>query len=582
MSRRKKWAAFGLCLLVVSALWNPVSVQATNVGTPDTSDIMAGADTDIAISNVNMDGQQAGEKVTVSFRAETDNSNRNYKVTNITKIVPVLDESFPFETDDEAYKVIHATGSSVDASYSFTAKENLETGYYPVAFTITYDRQAEDGTVTAYCVTKSISVKIQAKEESASSDGDILLKVKSAPSGTYGKTCDVTFQAKAKKGKILSVTPVISDGFPFETEKDAYRSITSKGTTSLKCDYAFKVREDVVTGYQMVSFLVKYQKDGKTYEVTRSLNVKLTGKKSNSEGGSNGGAGNTSTPRLMVVGYDMGKDRIYANEAFTLTLHMENTAKSTISNIKISLANEESQFVPEDGVGSTFIESMAAGESQDVTFQIKPVSGLEEKSYPLVVKSEYENGKAEAFNAEDTLYVPVYLRQRLSITDVYVAEDSYEVGDMVEVSATVNNLGEGNLYNVTVYLSGDNVEESASYVGNVEPGKSGTADILAKATVVTDGAHTKNQMLITYEDKDGNVQEKSIEIDLRVTEPVYDNLEKVKNAKDYSGVAKKTGTAVIILVVVAGIIYLGIRRKKKKQQILDDFIENGSTEGESE
>lgn len=576
MSRRKKWAAFGLCLLLVSALWTPRSVHATNMGMPDTSDIMAGADTDIVISNVNMDGQQAGEKVTVAFRAGTDNGNRNYKVTNITKIVPVLDESFPFETDNEAYKVINASGASVDASYSFTAKENLETGYYPVTFSITYDRQTEDGTITAYCVTKSISVKIQAKEESASSDGDISLKVKSAPSGTYGKTCDVTFQAKAKKGKILSVTPVVTDGFPFETEKDTYRSITSKGTASLKCDYAFKVREDVVTGYQMVSFLVKYQKDGKTYEVTRSLNVKLTGKKSNSEGGSNGGNGNTSTPRLMVAGYDLGKDTIYANEAFTLTLHMENTAKSSISNIKISLANEESQFVPEDGVGSTFIESMAAGESQDVTFQIKPVSGLEEKSYPLVVKSEYENGKAEAFSAEDTLYVPVYLRQRLSITDVYLTQDSYEVGDMVEVSATVNNLGEGNLYNVTVYLSGDNVEESASYVGNVEPGKSGTADILAKASVVTDGAHTKNHMLITYEDKDGNVQEKSIEIDLRVKEPVYDNLEKVKTSKDHSAMVKKTGIVIVIMVGMAGIGYVVFRRRKRKQEILDEFIENGS------
>lgn len=575
MSRRKKWAAFGLCLLLVSALWNPVSVRATNMETSDTSDIMAGTDTDIAISKVKMDGQQAGEKVTVSFQAGIDNSNRNYKVMNITKIVPVLDESFPFETDNEAYKVINASGASVDASYSFTAKENLETGYYPVAFSITYDRQAEDGTVTTYYVIKSISVKIQAKEESESSDGDISLKVKSAPSGTYGKTCNVTFQTKAKKGKILSVTPVVTDGFPFETEKDAYRSITSKGTASLKCDYTFKVREDVMTGYQMVSFLVKYQKDGKTYEVTRSLNVKLTGKKSDSQNGS-GGTGNTSTPRLMVAGYDLGKDTIYANESFTLTLHMENTAKSTISNIKLSLGSEESQFVPEDGVGSKFIESMGAGEKLDITFQIKPLSGLEEKSYPLVIKSEYENGKAEAFSAEDTLYVPVYLRQRLSITDVYLTQDSYEVGDMVEVSATVNNLGEGKLYNVTVYLSGDNVEENSSYVGNVEPGKSGTADILAKATVVTDGAYTKNQMLITYEDKDGNVQEESVKIDLHVNEPVYDNLEKVKTSKDSSDIVKKIGSGVIAVVLIAGIGYVVFRRRKRKQQILDEFIENGS------
>lgn len=582
MNRRRTWNAIGLCLMLILNMFIPQKVQATNLGTADGAETTAIADTDITIGNVKVDGDQAGEKVTVSFTVGADTGNRAYKITNITKIVPVVDEAFLFETDNEAYRATTSSGTAVDVSYAFTAKKDLQTGYYPVSFAITYDRQAEDGTVTSSSVTKALSISIQAKKESTAEEGDITLKVKSAPSGTYGQTCKVKFQTKAKKGKIVSVTPVITDGFPFETEKDAYRSITSKGTTSLDCEYEFKVRDDVMTGYQSVSFLVNYQKDGKTQEVTRSINVKLTGKKSNSGSGSGTTSSNTSTPRLMVAGYEVGQDRIYANEAFTLTLHMENTAKSTISNIKLSLSSEESQFIPEDGAGNAYIESMTAGEKKDVTFQIKPASGLEEKSYPLVIKSEYENSKAEAFGAEDTIYIPVYLQQRMTVTDVFFAEDEIEVGDTVELSATINNLGEGYLYNVMVYLSGDNVEESTSYVGNVEPGKSGTVDILTKASIVTEGEHTKNELIITYEDKDGNVQEESVDVNLRVTEPVYDNLEKVKNAKDYSGVARKTGTAVIILVVAAGIIYLGIRRKKKKQQILDDFIENGSTEGESE
>lgn len=577
MNRRRTWNVIGLCLMLILNMFIPQKVQATNLGTAE--DMAVGADTDITISNIKVDGDQAGKKVTVSFTAGVDTGNRAYKVTNIT---PVVDETFPFETDNEAYRATTASGTTVNVSYAFTAKTDLQTGYYPVSFAITYDRQTEDGTVTSSSVMKTIRVSIQTKEESVAEDGDITLKVKEAPSGTYGKSCKVKFQAKAKKGKILSVTPVVSEGFPFETEKDAYRSITSKGTTSLACEYTFTVREDVMTGYQMVSFLVNYQKDGKAQQTTCSLNVKLTGKKNNSGSGSGGSTGNISTPRLMVAGYEIGQDRIYANETFTLTLHMENTAKSTIANIKLSLSNEENQFIPENGAGNAFIESMAAGEKKDVTFQIKPASGLEEKSYPLVIKSEYENSKAEAFDAEDTLYIPVYLKQRISVTDVYLAQDSIEVGDTVELSATVNNLGEGNLYNVAVYLSGDNVEEGTSYVGNVEPGKSGTVDILTKASIVTDGEHKKNELIITYEDKDGNVQEESIDVALHVAEPVYDNLEKVKNAKDYSGVTKKTGTAVIILVVAAGGIYLGIRRKKKKQQILDDFIENGSTEDESE
>ena len=92
----------------------------------------------------------------------------------------------------------------------------------------------------------------------------------------------------------------------------------------------------------------------------------------------------------------------------------------------------------------------------------------------------------------------------------------------------------------------------------------------------SDGAHTKNQMLITYEDKDGNVQEKSIEIDLRVKEPVYDNLEKVKTSKDHSAMLKKTGIVIVVVAVIAGIGYVVFRRRKRKQEILDEFIENGS------
>ena len=39
---------------------------------------------------------------------------------------------------------------------------------------------------------------------------------------------------------------------------------------------------------------------------------------------------------------------------------------------------------------------------------------------------------------------------------------------------------------------------------------------------------------------------------------------------------KKTGIVIVIMVGMAGIGYVVFRRRKRKQEILDEFIENGS------
>ena len=44
----------------------------------------------------------------------------------------------------------------------------------------------------------------------------------------------------------------------------------------------------------------------------------------------------------------------------------------------------------------------------------------------------------------------------------------------VEISAAINNLGEGTLYNVSAMIEGDNLDRMMTYVGNIESGKSGT------------------------------------------------------------------------------------------------------------
>lgn len=279
-----------------------------------------------------------------------------------------------------------------------------------------------------------------------------------------------------------------------------------------------------------------------------------------------------ATPRVMVSDYQIKEGEVIAGKDFTLTLTLKNTASKVVKNIKLTISTENGELLPAQGAGTAYVEQIDANSEEKLTFNMTAASGLEEKAYKLSLKTEYESSGGIEYTVDENVFIPVLLEQRLSVTDVFVAEDSIEIGDTVEISAVVNNLGEGNLYNVTAKITGDNVKETETYVGNIESGKSGMVDALTKAIVVTEGDHKENRILISYEDKAGNVYEKEEEIEIKVAEPVYEKLEKVKESKDYTKVIKNVVEVIVILAVIAAVVFFFIKRKKRKQQILDEFI----------
>lgn len=286
----------------------------------------------------------------------------------------------------------------------------------------------------------------------------------------------------------------------------------------------------------------------------------------------NAGIVKAATPRVMVSDYSVDGKEVVAGEDFTLTITLKNTATKAVKNVKLSITTENGELLPANGAGTAYVEQIDADSEKPFTFKMTAASGLEEKAYKLSVKTEYESTGGWEYSVDDTIFIPISLGQRLSVTDIFLPESYVELGDTVEVSAVVNNLGEGKLYNVSAKIKGDNLQELETYVGNIESGKSGTVDVLTKAIVVTEGAHTNNKIIISYEDKEGSVFEKEADIEVSVAEPVYENLEKVKDKQDNSGMIKGILKVLLIIVVVAGAIWFLDKRKKRKQQMLDDFI----------
>lgn len=560
----------------------------------DLSEMTQGADKDIAFSGYSVSGNQAGQKVTVNFSVTVNPyASSNYTIAGLKRVFANVDDSFPFETTDEACKVVSVTGNTANISYSFVAKDNLETGYYPISFTIVYDRTKKVkvnnvdtfilNTDTEFYVTRKYSVKINAKpvvkktekKEAEAADTDVTIEVKNTADGIYGKKCNVNFVAKSNSCKITNVAPVIGDNFPFETNGDAYKNVKSAGTNSLKCNYNFTVRSDVSTGYQSVGFAITYIKDGKTFSATKTMNVYLEGKKEKKKDSSGSGSGKSSTPRLMVTGCETNVEQIFPNDIFELTVHMKNTAKKAVSNIKVTLASDDKSFVSTNGASSAFVESIPAGGTADVKFELQADSALSAKAYGVSIKTEYEDSSANAYTSEDALTIPVNLKSNMKISDIQVPYD-LSVGGEGTLSFTITNTGAGSLYNVSVNCKSDDFTCEDSYVGNITAGNAGYATITLTGSKVTEGDGAC-EISVTYEDNKGNKTTVTEPTNIFVSD-MSDAVDDTENMEEVEPEKKAVVWPYVVgAIVVVVVIILVIRRNKKKrkqaeEELMDDDI----------
>ena len=167
---------------------------------------------------------------------------------------------------------------------------------------------------------------------------------------------------------------------------------------------------------------------------------------------------------------------------------------------------------------------------------------------------------------EDTLYLPVYLKQRVSVTDVMT--DDAKVGDEVEITAQVNNLGEGMLYNVNARVEGKHVEKQETYIGNIDTGKSGNVDLLVKAIAVTDFdemAKAEDWIIVTYEDRNGNKHEEKVDVSFYIETVDYEDLEVLKEAPEKTGPATWQILLICACVLAVG-VFVGVTINKKRSR----------------
>lgn len=431
------------------------------------------------------------------------------------------------------------------------------------------------------------------------------------PTAVYGKSCQVVLPVINYCEEYLSeviVTPVISVDskvWPFEIEQTDYSRIIlslagNENTQTLydhrqEVSWVFQTRDDVVTGYYEMKFNVRYERNNKVETTELITYVYVQG---SPEADRDSEGGKTSTPRIIVTGFETNPAQVFAGDTFTLTLHVQNTsADTTVSNILFDLQAASSTdgqgnavagvapFLPTSGSSTIFQDSIAPGGNIDLQIEMTARADLAQKPYVLNVNMNYEDDKANPYTQTANVSVPIYQESKYDVSSVDVMPNSCGTGEESNIMFSIYNTGKTTLYNVQVKFDQNYVSGGDVFVGKLESGATGSVDTMVTAMMPNEGVVTA---YISYEDESGNVTTVEKEIELYIYEMSYDDpgmfdpgmdigtmgeaeVEKKNNLWIY--IAVGAGGVVVIAVVVTVIV---LKRKKKKKMLKE--LEDSSTD----
>lgn len=420
------------------------------------------------------------------------------------------------------------------------------------------------------------------------------------PVATYGQVVNVVLPV-VNMGAVnlanVNVTPVTSNmvsEWPFEIETSGYTQtildLPGKGNGQNDMDrrreltWSLKTRDDALSGYYKLQFNVLYYIGTDVESATLTTYVLVKGAPGSGNVEAEGG---TSTPRVIVTGFDTDPKEVHAGDTFTLTLHLKNTSQRTaVSNMLVNLSapsegmdadSTYAAFLPTSGSNVEYITKIGKGATVDLSIEMTAKADLSQKPYQIDVSMEYEDENYAAYTSNADVSIPILQEARFELSTPEILPASISVGNEANVMFSIYNVGKVTLYNAKVYFKDDTVTGGETFLGKIEAGATGSVDAL-----VTGAAPSAEDDIVTvvveYEDEAGKKSTYEQEISLNVTEDAVmgggmmgmDDMDMELEEVDYEAEGGgKTGVIItvvfVVLAIVVVIIILLVRRFKRKK-----------------
>ncbi|QIB68197.1 hypothetical protein Ami103574_02215 [Aminipila butyrica] len=267
-------------------------------------------------------------------------------------------------------------------------------------------------------------------------------------------------------------------------------------------------------------------------------------------------------PQLIVDNYSYGGSVVQAGTDFYLNVGLFNTSGKTLTNVKVSLSNEDGVFVPVGGSNSFFIDSIKAKAHYTKSIRMSSKPQAEQKTAPITVKMTYEAGSGDPLESEDIIAIPVTQRSRLVVDDIVPPMEVY-AGQQGSCELEFYNMGKTPLNNLRVNCEGnfDVMESNSYYAGNMESGKS---DSYRFNFIPREAGPVEGTITFTFEDGNGEPQFLEVPFSFEAMEMPADdgmNMEDPMEEK-HTPWALIIGLGVVSVAVIGGLLFKRHRKKK--------------------
>ncbi|HZJ58080.1 MAG TPA: hypothetical protein VFD89_07590, partial [Clostridia bacterium] len=261
-------------------------------------------------------------------------------------------------------------------------------------------------------------------------------------------------------------------------------------------------------------------------------------------------------PKIIIDQYELDPE-IVAGKSFDVLVRLKNTEKKwSAHNIKVTYKGETEDVLPGGKTNTFFIDEIPKGKTHELTLEMKTRQDADPRPQKILLTIEYEDSARSSYSVNEEILLEIRQPLRLEMDEISIPS-AVNAGDSLPITTNIFNMGRSTLYNVRCTLEMPGViPDGSAYLGNMEPGTSGSAEIYAffgtldmggenksednsqseddqddedsnKNTSRDDGVgkygRSEGMMTITYEDEYGDVHTKIAELSTNIERPVFDS-----------------------------------------------------------
>ena len=509
----------------------------------------------------------------------------------------IIDASSARHLQDMSYN------STAEVYFDFRISQFATKGVYPVNFKVNATVWRYDdvnGTTITEDVTFRVGVWVTVVDDGSMSGvttsfgclqvaGANLVGYSSVPVTAPGNTITLKIPVVNVGGDLtnVTVTPVVStnlDEFPFvvtSTNLGKFYSTWASGEIK-NIEYTFTVSDYATTGNKAIRFKGTYFENGSPAEATFSTQITVV----------DGYEKNSSAMSVMVLSYRLlvkgiETSGLVAGEEADLILTVKNNSYYDVANkvvINLNFANSPGLTLCPGSTDSAYIDTIWPGGTATAYLKVMAKPDAEAGYTMLGIGLTYENDDNVTGKANQNIMIPISQRMELKLgtPSVYGKQIKGKEGT---ISLPMTNMGRGKALNVRVIATDGLEQPSATFVGDILPGGSTTADI---AVVFTKLGSYMGSLIVQYEDANGVLYTTTVQVQLNTSEAGSDDDN--KGNTDPGGQGGGSGWAsgilgewwfwallVVLLACIISALIMALAKKKKNEK-LDKEIDEEEAE----